>query len=609
MVTDNYYRTSVSNLAHLQARLRTTRYQGLLVPSTDEYLSEFSQPATQRLGWITGFRGSTGLAVVLQDHAALFLDGRYKLQGKADTAGLDIEVLDANEVVRHSWLSTHLHVGQRLAIDTRLQSHPDVERMLSFAAQHGIELSELTPNPIDELWGAERPAAYLSAIIDYPTHFAGAPATEKCAQLRDWLTTAGMDCYLLADPEDVAWLLNVRTHDSQTTTAHGWHIVPIPLSRVLVEVTGNVFWFVDSARLEPALVARLAGTVNIVDPTQFESFLEERVVGKTVGANLRRTPHKFAAIAARVGTVIDDSIVACRRWKKHPNEIARAREAHHRDGQAVIRLLAWIQRTVLERTVTELEAAQKLTELRSEWSGYKGISMPLMSASGVSGAMPHYVPSEHSNRKLNDHPIYWMDSGGQYYGGSTDNTVCIAVGKPEARHIQAHTLVVKGFIALTVARFPAGLYSTQLDSFARQYLWQQGMDYGHATGHGVGSFMNIHEGPHIRKEIHHPMAVPIEVGMIVSNEPAYYADSDFGIRIESHMVTVPSQYDGFVEFETLSRLPIDPRLIDESLLTTDEKRWLTEYHVAVLQGYKGCFDEQTSSWLQGIVDAYVEMKS
>jgi Xaa-Pro aminopeptidase len=235
------------------------------------------------------------------------------------------------------------------------------------------------------------------------------------------------------------------------------------------------------------------------------------------------------------------------------------------------------------------------------------MSMPLMSASGPNGAMAHYVPSMASNRILNDHPIYWMDSGGQYYGCSTDNTVCVALSEPAPRHVLAHTLVVKGYIALTLARFPAGTYSTQLDTFARQFLWQAGMDYRHGTGHGVGNFMNIHEGPSIRQEIHFPKVAPMEAGMIVSNEPGYYAEGDFGVRVESHLVTVQSPYSGFLEFEVLSRLPLDPRLVDECLLTSAEKKWLADYHVRIAAGYNGCFDKQTAAWFQNITASFAAM--
>jgi Xaa-Pro aminopeptidase len=596
---------NVTNIHHLQQQLRNLDLHGMIVPSTDEFLSEFSQPFAQRLNWATGFSGSTGLAIVIRDRVALFLDGRYRQQGERDTKGSNVEVLDLTDAAQNCWLITHVSPGQRLGIDTRLQAYPEVEKTITFAAKHGIEIVELPRNPIDQVWGAERPSLPFSEVVDYPTHFSGDSATEKCRQLQQRLIDTGVDCHLLADPEDVAWLLNVRTHDCLSVTPNGWHIVPIPLSRAWLDAAGNAFWFVERARLSADLVERLKETVEVIDPLQFESFLEEHAKGKVVSANVRRTPHRFAAIVANAGALRDDAIAAHRRWVKHPNEIARAREGHFQDGQAVIRFLAWVQRAVANRSVTEIEAANKLTEFRNELTGYKGISMPLMSASGPSGAMAHYVPSQFSNRTLNSHPIYWMDSGAQYFGCSTDNTVCIAVGEPEHKHIHAHTLVVKGFIALSRARFPTGISSTQIDTFARQYLWQAGMDYRHGTGHGVGNFMNIHEGPAIRKDSNFPTVAPMREGMIVANEPAYYADGDFGIRIESHLLTVPSMHEGFLEFETISRLPIDPKLLDESLLTVGEKQWLADYHSRIADEYKGYFDVETAAWLQAMADSYL----
>jgi len=595
----------MTNLECLQDKLRALGCHAFLVPSTDEYLSEFAQPFAQRLQWATRFSGSTGVGIVLQDRAALFLDGRYYAQGQRETDGLGIEILDASEPFRERWLAQHLTAGERLAIDSRLHSYKEMEHLLQWAAEHAIQVINLTQNPIDELWSCGRPAAPSSTVFDYALQFSGVSSLEKIIQLQHYLTRMGRHAHLLANSEDVAWLLNVRTLDCMNVSASGWHTVPIPLSRALVEATGQVHWFIDHRRLEPTLAVRLAPGVNLVEPDHFESFLHERVTGKVLSADLVSTPHRFAAIAASVGKVVDDPVVARSRWQKNPTEIARARAGHFIDGQAVIRFLAWLHRTVPNEVVTELDAAQKLTELRGERADYKGISMPLMSASGPSGAMAHYVPRQHSNRKLNDHPIYWMDSGGQYFGCSTDNTVCVAVSDPEPEHIKAHTLVVKGFIALTRARFPTGTYSTHLDSFARQFLWQHGMDYGHGTGHGVGSFMNIHEGPHIRREIHHPMVTPMAAGMIVSNEPAYYRNGDFGIRVESHMVAVPSQCEGFLEFETLSSLPLDPRLIDRTLLTVEEKEWLAEYHLDIAKRYQGCFDEATHQWLQDIVRGHV----
>jgi Xaa-Pro aminopeptidase len=373
----------------------------------------------------------------------------------------------------------------------------------------------------------------------------------------------------------------------------------------MVGAAGQVVWFVECSRLEPGLRARLEGFVTVLPPWHFEPFLAQNAAQKRVGSNLRRTPHRLGAIIGKLGILRDEATVARWRWKKHPAEIQCAREGHFRDGQAVIRFFSWLQRAVRERIVTELDAAKKLAELRREIPGYLGPSMPLMSASGPNGAMAHYAPTERSNRRLNDHPIYWMDSGGHYLGCSTDNTVCIAVGTPEQRHILAHTLVVKGYIALASARFPEGTHSNQLDAFARQYLWDQGLDYSHGTGHGVGNFMNIHEGPLILRNPDHFMVAPLESGMIVTNEPGYYLENDYGLRIESHMVTVASKYNGFLEFETISRIPIDPRLIDRALLTSTERRWLEDYHHRIAENYRGCFDQETSEWLENIAKAHV----
>lgn len=597
----------MSNLDILQLRLQALDFHGILIPSTDEYLSEWTAPHSRRLQWATGFRGSVGLAIAVRARAALFVDSRYTLEARQQVVPNTIEVLAASDESRFSWLANNMAPSERLAIDPRLQSHGEIERWLSFARARGISVIPLQTNPIDELWGVARPPSSSATIYDYATHFAGASAAEKCAQLQEHMAKAGQEVHLLADPEDVAWLLNVRTNDSHTNPSPDRNIVPIPLSRAIVESKGPVRWFTDSGRIEPALAARLRGHVETVPSSSFDSSLESCSKGRVVGCNLMRTPHRYAEIVITAGTLTDDPFVAHRRWVKHPNEIERAREGHYQDGQAVIRLLAWVQSTVKQRSVTELEVSAKLAEFRSELPGYRGISMPPMSASGPSGALPHYVPSEHSNRVLNDHPVYWLDSGGQYHGCSTDNTVCICVSTPEPRHIRAHTLVVKGFIALTRARFPAGLHSTQLDTLARQFLWREGLDYGHATGHGVGNYMNIHEGPVIRKIPGLPLAGPIEAGMIITNEPAYYAPDDFGIRIESHLVTVPSEQSGFLEFETLSRLPIDPRLIEQSLLTYEELSWLVRYHEELIKSYTGCFDETTQTWLQEILESYLAM--
>jgi Xaa-Pro aminopeptidase len=595
----------MNNLQILQERLRKEGIDFLVIPSTDEYLSEFCQPFARRLEWVTGFTGSTGEAIVSQSSAALFLDGRYLTQGRRETEGTAIEVLEQSQAARACWLGRNLRRGMHMGADPSLHAYGVWESLREAAVQHAGELKELNRNPIDDLWQSGRPARSASTILDYSMEFCGIAAAEKCGRLARWLAREGIDWYLLADPEDVAWLLNVRTRDILRAQAKGWHVLPIPLCRALVAATGRVFWFVDEWRLDPALRKRLQGQVTVLAPGRLEPFLAESGAGKVVAADLRRTPYRFGAIVARVGKLKDDAIVPRWRWKKNPVEIERAKEGHFRDGQAVIRFLCWLQRSVRERTVTELDGARKLAELRGEIAEYLGPSMPLMSASGPNGSLAHYVPDDRSNRAINDHPIYWMDSGGQYLGCSTDNTVCISLSTPEPRQVRAHTLVVKGYIALACARFPDGTYSNQLDALARQFLWNAGLDYSHGTGHGVGSFMNIHEGPFIQRDPKHPMVAPLEAGMIVSNEPGYYVENDYGIRIESHLLTVTSQHKGFLEFETISRLPIDPRLIDWSIVTMPERQWLENYHCWIVREYKGALDRDTSEWLENLSSQYL----
>jgi Xaa-Pro aminopeptidase len=297
--------------------------------------------------------------------------------------------------------------------------------------------------------------------------------------------------------------------------------------------------------------------------------------------------------------------VARRRWRKHAAELQSARQAHLTDAVAVIRFMTWLVRTVPERIVSEFEAAQALEAFRSRHHAYKGASMPLMSASGPSGSMPHYVPQRQVSRKLNDHPIYWMDSGGHYPGGTTDNTITLALGVPEPRHMLAHTLVLQGFIALATARFPVGTYALHLDAITRQALWREGMDFNHNIGHGVGNNLNIHEGPLIGREPGPTSTVPMEPGMIVTNEPGYYLTGDFGLRIESHMAVVASNHSGFLEFETISRLPIDPHLVDFERLSRAERRWLADYHRTVLNEVVPSLDAESAVWLEGIVNAFV----
>ena len=344
--------------------------------------------------------------------------------------------------------------------------------------------------------------------------------------------------------------------------------------------------------------------VKIARPETIAVMLRDIARRGPIGADRRRTPAALASIGEESGRVLHDDTVARHRWRKQGAELQSARHAHVVDAVAVVRFMAWLTRTVAERAVTELEAAQRLEALRSEHPDYKGASMPLMSASGPSGAQPHYVPPLQGGRRLNDHPIYWMDSGGQYFGGTTDNTLTLALGTPEPKHVMAHTLVLRGYIALATARFPIGTQAHRLDTITRLALWREGMDFGHNTGHGVGNYLNIHEGPLIGRDPGPTSSIPLEPGMIVTNEPGYYVPGDFGLRIESHMMVVAAPQPNFLEFDTISRLPIDPRLVDFQRLSTSERQWLTDYHHTVLQDLEPRLDAGSASWLRTLAGVF-----
>ncbi|WP_052757466.1 aminopeptidase P family protein [Sphingobium chungbukense] len=601
----------MSNLTEVQSRLPQTGCAALLMPSSDEYLSEYARPRDRRLPWLTGFTGSIGSVIVGRDKAAIFVDGRYTEQAARQVDTDLVSVCGFGSVAQVAWMRSNLAPGEKLAVDSRLHSEEELSRLLDLLREARIEIELAPRNLVDDIWREGRPEDSRSTVFDYDIRYAGLSRQEKIAGARARLAERGQELLVVGDPEDVAWLLNIRSNDSRDTLAKRNFVdpvsqfrVPVPLSRALVPLEGAARWFVDRSRLEHSLIEVLDGTVEIMDPAAFDAELARLASGRIVAANARRTNHHLAGIIRSAGKLVHDPSVVAARGIKHENEIAAARAGHKADGAAVVRFLAWLLDAVKVGPVTELDAAERVTQLRAQNPLYLGPSMSNLSASGPNAALPHYVPTPATNRLLNDHPVYWLDSGGQYLGCSTDNTVCFAVGMPEPKHVTAHTLAVKGWLALGRARFPEGTQSTQLDSFARQHLWQHGMDFGHGTGHGVGNFLNIHEVPHIRKEIDHPAVAPIRAGMIVSNEPGYYAQGDFGVRIESHILAVPSRFDGFLEFETLSMLPIDPALIDATLLDDAEARWLADYHEALVEGYRDTLDGEAMAWLESIADAF-----
>ncbi len=591
------------NLQKLQAWLDHAGLDGILIPSTDEFISEYCPPSNRRLKWATGFSGSTGLAIVLRRKAALFLDGRYCAQGRAE-AGSAIDVVQATPRARRNWLALSLSGGDRIGFDPMLHSVSQVAEWRELADELGLMLLAKEVHPVDELWQSDRPDSHSPAIDDYSVEFAGVGREEKCTSLVEYMRAEGFAALFLADPEDVSWFLNVRAAKVMHTPVGEWHVVPSCTSRVLVEAHGSVTWFVEEDRVSSLGFLDAEGSPVIASANSLIPRLKIAAAKGPIGLDPRRTPDAYAAAVSGIGKLIPTDEDARRRWRKTPAEVKGMRQAHILDAVATVRFMAWLSGAVRRRPIDEFEAAEMLQELRSEHPEYRGASMPLMSASGANGALPHYLPRRSCSARLNDHPLYWIDSGGHYSGGTTDNTITIALAPPAPKHVLAHTLVVQGFIALAKTRFPEGMLGIHLDVIARRFLWQEGMDFGHGTGHGVGNLLNIHEGPYLGRDPGPLTLTAVEADTIITNEPGYYAEGDFGLRIESHMLTVRSAFPGYLQFETISRLPIDPSLIAFDRLDVQERSWLAGYHDMVMRDLCPALDPASAQWLSNFVRPY-----
>lgn len=531
----------------------------------------------------------------------MFVDSRYFEQAIRESSIAGLDVRPANALA--DWVAENIERGGSLAVNPWLHSANDLARLMASFAESGHRLTELEQWPIDALWH-DRPLPRPGKAFDYGAEFSGRDYAVKRQQLVSHLASAGASALVVADPEDVAWLLNIRcSSTAEPASILDWQVVPSCPGRLILEHDGTMTWFVDEQLIDESLRAARAG-VRILGPRDFLAKLVELAGRGEVAVNLGRTPAAITRILGKDVPLRDDDIVALSRWSKDSTEAAAARRAHLVDARAVVRFMAWLKRQLANQDVSEVEAARALEKFRREDARYLGASMPYMSAAGISGGQPHYVPTSLSNRSLSAHPVYWMDSGGQYLGGSTDNTLTIATSRPRARHIAAHTAVVKAFISLATCRFPEGTTGHQLDAVARQSMWRLGFDYGHGTGHGVGNMLNIHEGPYLSKHVSRLSMIPLKEHMIVTNEPGYYEAGHFGVRIESHMVVRRSDIAGFLEFETISRLPIDPDLIDCDSLTSKERAWLASYHDLLQSDIGPELDADDRLWLAALVARY-----
>ena len=580
-----------ARLAALRAELTRRGLAGFVVPLSDEHQGEYVARRSQRLAWLTGFTGSAGMAIVLADRAALFVDGRYVLQAAAQVDGSLYEHRHITDEPADAWLRQHLTGGAALGYDPALHGAHGRDRLAAPCKDTGARLVACAENPVDAVWD-DQPPPPLGPVAPHPVRFAGAEAGGKRETVAARLVATGADAAVLSAPDSIAWLLNVRGADVANS--------PLPHSFAIVHGADDVDWFVDRRKLLPEVPAHLGNAVQVKAPDAISGVLDGLAqAGKAVLVDAAATSVWMVDRLTDGGATVIRGTDPCVLPKacKNETELAGIRAAHRRDGAALTCFLAWLS-SAPPGSVTELDAVARLAAMRAGGEHYRGPSFDTISGAGPNGAIVHYRVTAASNRTLEPGSLYLVDSGGQYLDGTTDVTRTVAIGQPEPEHRDRFTRVLRGHIALAVARFPRGTTGAQLDALARQFLWQAGLDYDHGTGHGVGAYLNVHEGPQRISRM--GSAAALAPGMVVSNEPGYYRTGAYGIRIENLVAVTEAADDSFLDFETLTLAPIDRALIDPAMLTADERAWLDGYHARVAETLAPLLadDAATLAWLR-----------
>ncbi len=584
---------SEPRVAALRTELARRGLTGFIVPRSDRHQNEYVPACEQRLAWLTGFTGSAGVALVLMHRAVLFVDGRYTLQvrDQVDTSIFAIEHLV--EMPPDRWIGENLTADDRLGYDPWLHTVEVVERLEKACAAVGAKLIAVEPDLIDAIW-TDRPAPPLGAVKLHDLRFAGEAASEKLARIRTELAKQPADALVVSDPHAVAWTFNIRGADIAHT--------PLPLAFAIVPQADRPSLYLDSRKLSNEVRKHLEALVDVCEPSDFARALEE--LGrqqKSVRLDQSTAAEALARLITSHGGKVSRGAcpIALMKAVKNEVEIAGARAAHVRDGAAVTRFLGWFDREAPHGKLTEIDAVAALESFRRDTGLLKDISFPTIAAAGPDGAIVHYRVTAKSNRVITPGELFLIDSGGQYEDGTTDVTRTVAVGEPTAEMRDRFTRVLMGHIAIARTVFPEGTTGAQLDSFARQFLWVQGLDFDHGTGHGVGSYLSVHEGP---ARISKLGTTALKPGMILSNEPGYYKAGAYGIRIENLVLVVRAAPVAGAEkplnaFETLTLVPIDRRLIVAEMLTLEEAAWLDAYHARVFETLAPLLDTETRAWL------------
>lgn len=585
-------------VARLREQLTSRKLDGFLVPRADEHQGEYVPPRAERLSWLTGFTGSAGVALILREKAILFVDGRYTLQARAQTDPKIFTIESLIDNPPRKWMSDNLGKGARIGFDPWLHTISETDKLKEALESKGCELVAVDNNLIDEIW-EDQPAPPLEPVSIHAAQYAGEGARDKLARLAAAVRESGAGHTVLTDPSSLAWAFNIRGADVPHT--------PLALGFAVISAEGLPRLFMDRRKLPRETEAYLTQLADLLPPSSLEDELAKLASGAgKIGLDSSLAADQFRRIVEHAGGTVINMTDPARlpRATKNEAELAGARAAHRRDGAAVCRFLCWLDAQPAG-TVDEITVARKLEEIRTRTGQemqmpLRDISFDTISGAGPNGAIIHYRVTTGTNRTLGDGELYLVDSGAQYEDGTTDITRTVAIGAPGDEMRGRATLVLKGMIGISMLRFPAGTRGMDIDAVARMALWKAGLDYGHGTGHGVGSYLSVHEGPQRIAKTGTEKLLP---GMIVSNEPGYYKEGAYGIRLENLIVVTPAEPvpGGDIDmhaFETLTLVPFDRRLVKTELLTADERDWLDAYHRRVREEIGPMLDGEALAWLE-----------
>ncbi len=573
----------MNKIEKLKTKLKEHKLDGYLIPIRDEWGCEYVPARNQRLQFITGFTGSNGFAVICKENSAFFTDGRYTLQAKLQVNKNDFSIFDLSDTTPAEWISENFKSKTKIGYDAALLSISDARNLKEKLEKKNIKLVEIENNLIDDIW-EKRPSSTETKPFILDKNLSGKKASEKIK----WATKQiSGDVLLLTSSESICWLLNLRANDLPYT--------PVLFSYAIINKKEEVFLYSNLKSLTK-IEDKIDGDVFIRNANEIYKDLK-KYSGKTIELDSSLTSVKFKNILTNLNCTILEKEDTCLKGRsiKNDSEIEATKTAHIRDGAALCKFLSWLNRSVNNNKLTEISIAEKLEVFRKENKNFYSLSFDTIAGWNKNGAVIHYRADERSNSEIKGTGILLLDSGAQYLDGTTDVTRTISFGAPTKEQKRNFTLVLKGHIALAKQKFLKGTSGANLDILARKFLWSEGLDYKHGTGHGVGFFLNVHEGPHAINKVNR---TPLEPGMIISNEPGYYKEKEYGIRIENLVLVKKSKEKGFYEFETLTKAPIDKNLIDKTLLEQNEIDWLNNYHNDVYNKVAPLLSETEKAWLK-----------